>query len=268
MTAGIQCFRTFYLAICPSLSPFLSLHLAAMDAAMGGLLEGSEGEDKGEESKALKGISRSAGKKSAHEREGSAAASSAPAEKKKITEVMRQHKTLFSLIIKQVLANTQAERDAMQILYDVYLSGAEIPPILLAIQQNTLYNKKIQKAGKGHSLGPPFVYTALGLFAGLLQIAPEGKKEEIKNIIKTYKEYSLEEKVDLLKFCRIVKTFDASKKKLVLSWGPGQLAQEFRSTIMGIMTNIENMDYKVGRPPAGYMERELSLWLKEMIGKP
>ena len=233
-----------------------------------GLLEDSEGEG-GEESKALKGISRSAGKRSAHDREGSAAASSAPAEKKKVTEVMRQHKTLFSLIIKQVLANTQAERDAMQILYDVYLSGAENPPILLATQQNTLYNKKIQKAGKGHSLGPPFVYTALGLFAGILQVTPEGtKKDEIKNIIKTYKEYSLEEKVDLLKFCRIVKTFDSSKKKLVLSWGPGQLAQEFRSSIMGVLANTENMEYKVGRPPAGYMERELSLWLKELLGKP
>ena len=256
-------------AICPSQSPSLSRLLAAMDATMG-LLEDSAGEEGEDSSKALKGISRAVGKKSAHERaEGSTAASSVPSEKKKVTEVMKQHKTLFSLIIKQILANTQADRDAMQILYDVYLSGAEIPPIQLATQQNTLYNKKVQKAGKGHSLGPPFVYTALGLFAGVLQITPEGaKKEEIKNILKTYKELSLEEKVDILKFCRIVKTFDSSKKKLVLSWGPGQMAQEFRSSIMGALANAENMDYKVGRPPAGCMERELSLWLKELLGKP
>ena len=131
--------------------------------------------------------------------------------------------------------------------------------------QNTLHNTKLQKKGKGHNLGPPFVWTSLGLLVGIKKIAPPNAQEAVQKIIEDYKKASLEEKCDILRFCLIVKTFDPNRKKVVLSWGPSPKAQEYRSTVMGILCSLENWEYKVGRPPPGHMERERGAWMKELL---
>ena len=249
---------------CPSLLRFPCQISPAMENE-NGLLGHSDDDEKTAAPGQSKAISRGGTvgtKKSRHSNEGDTAASS---EQKRITSVLKENKSLISLIIKQVLANTQSERDTMQILYDVYLANAEQAPVAVAAGQNTLYNTKLQKKGKGHNLGPPFIWTSLGLLVGIKKIAPPNAQEAVQMIIDDYKKASLEEKCDILRFCRIVKTFDPNRKKVVLSWGPSPKAQEYRSTVMGILCSLENWEYKVGRPPPGHMERELGVWLKELL---
>ena len=85
-------------------------------------------------------------------------------------------------------------------------------------------------------------------------------------LVNLWKGWTWEEKQNILRFCRIVKLYDTSKKKIVMSWSPTSKAQELRQTFCAAVASIPEIEYKIGRPPAGHMERELSLWLKE-IGK-
>ena len=41
--------------------------------------------------------------------------------------------------------------------------------------------------------------------------------------------------------------------------------QEIRATITSTLVSKEQVEHKIGRPPAGYMERELGAWLKEFL---
>ena len=142
---------------------------------------------------------------------------------RKVTSVMKDNKILFSLIIKQLLAVAQASRDTAQVLFDILLIPCEMIFIVTAISQNTLYNKKLQKLGKGHGLGPPFLWTSQGVLAGLAkQLKTADSKENlstITEIVKTWNSLSSEEKADTLRFCRVVKNYDTSTKKLVMNWG-------------------------------------------------
>ena len=59
--------------------------------------------------------------------------------------------------------------------------------------------------------------------------------------------------------------FDNSKKKLILAFGPSKKAQEIRSKMMSTLVAQEQVEHKIGRPPAGYMKRELRVWPKELL---
>ena len=88
---------------------------------------------------------------------------------------------------------------------------------------------------------------------------------ELQAIQDHWKNSSLEEKADTIRFCRIIKMFDNSKKKLILAFGPSKTAQEIRATVTAALAAKEQVEHKIGRLPAGYMERELGLWLMELL---
>ena len=105
----------------------------------------------------------------------------------------------------------------------------------------------------------------IGLLAGLLAfIEDESKRKDIQAIIDFWKNASTEVRFSTIRF-RVVKTYDTNFKKRVLAWGPGQQAQNMRATFTTILSEQKNVSYKMGRPPAGYMEREIALWLKELM---
>jgi hypothetical protein len=256
----------FSLAICPSLLQLLLPPRAYTMPNETGLLSESEGdEDMVEMTRGDKPRTAKKSKPAKGDSKGSGDLRADASEKKKVTTVMKEHKPLLSLMIKQILATQQASRDAMQVLYDVYITAADLVLIVVAMAQNTLYNKKIQKKGRGHGLGPPFLWTAQGILVGITKMLEGARKDEANKILDHWNKASMEEKSDLIRFCRVVKTFESDTKKLVMSWGASRQAQEYRSVFMGFMTSFEQVQFKVGRPPAGYMERELALWLKELI---
>ena len=55
----------------------------------------------------------------------------------------------------------------------------------------------MKQKGKGHNLGPPFVWTAAGLLAGLKEKVSDGQKEELKALQDHWKNSSLEAKTDI-----------------------------------------------------------------------
>ena len=63
--------------------------------------------------------------------------------------MMKEHRGLLSLVLKQFLANTQAHHDSSMILFEVYFINAALLVIVMAIQQNQLCSKKAQKKGHG-----------------------------------------------------------------------------------------------------------------------
>ena len=203
--------------------------------------------------------------KTGGEKDAASAAAGSSDKKKVVSKVMKENSVLFALIMKQLLAVSQASRDACQVLYDVWLIPSELPILTVPAGQNTLYDKKVRKKGKGHGLGPPFLWTALGMMVGLAQTLTGEKQVEVNKIVEKWKASSQEEQADLIKFCRVVKTFESNTRKLVLSFGASQVSQEIRSTLVGHISSLEGAMYKLGRPPAGYVERELSNWLKELL---
>ena len=185
--------------------------------------------------------------------------------KKILSQALKEHKGLFALMIKQILVNTQADRDASMILFDVFLASATALLIVKALNQNKLYSKKTQK--RGHGLGSPHLYTAAGLLNRLMDMIQENMKPDLKVFTDLWPKLSDEEKTDLIKFCRIVKTYEGARKKLIISFGPSPQAQKLRCVFMSSLNSLEDVTHKMGRPPAGYMERELSQWLEVLVGK-
>ena len=199
---------------------------------------------------------------------GRAAGSSNSEEKKQIAEIFKENKGMFSTLLKQVLQLAQQNRDVMQVVFDVFLVPAEEPPAEKATRQNALIFKKIQKMGKGHGLCQPHVYTMAGILEGM-EISyskNEVKVKEVQDLIEMWKNMATEEKYDTVKFCRVVRCYDAAKKKVVLSWGPSTKGQEMRSVFIALLTGLPLVEAKHGRPPAGHLERELGAWLKALVG--
>ena len=199
---------------------------------------------------------------------GKAAGSNSSEEKKQVAAIFKENKGMFGTLLKQVLQLAQQNRDAMQVLYDVFLVPSEEPPAEKATKQNTLIFKKIQKIGKGHGLCQPHVYTLAGLLQGMeiSYIKNEAKAKEVQNLIEMWKNMATEEKYDTVKFCRVVRCYDTAKKKVVMSWGPATKSQEMRSVFISLLTGLPLVEAKHGRPPAGHLERELGAWLKALVG--
>ena len=127
----------------------------------------------------------------------------------------------------------------------------------------------VKSKGKGHSPWNPHLWTTIAFLAGLhssLKDTP-AKQTSLKLILDRWKGLSNEGRMDTMKFFRIIGCYSRSKKKLALSWGPGQRVMEWRAVANTLLASLPEVKHKQGRPPAGYMERELSLWLKSLIGK-
>ena len=80
-------------------------------------------------------------KKQRKEPEGESTAAGSGS-KKVLSQAIKEHKGLFSLMIKQILVNTQADGDASMILFDVFLASSTAILIVKALDQNKLYSKK------------------------------------------------------------------------------------------------------------------------------
>jgi hypothetical protein len=176
-----------------------------------GLLESRVG-DTTEES-ALRITSQTRNRQARRDKRGNSSLLSGAARCKTPT-VLKENETIFSLILKQLLETPQATRDTQQILYVVLLIPAETMFTSTAVA-NTLYNKKLAKQGKGLGF---LLWTAIGALAGLvMQIkAQDGRREEVSAILKTWNEMATE-KAEVLRICRVEKTYANSTEKQMKS---------------------------------------------------
>ncbi len=106
-------------------------------------------------------------------------------------------------------------------------------------------------------------YVAAGVIGGLSLM--EDAPPVFKIMLEEYAQMDLQERFELVRFCRVVKVFKESQRRLIISFGGSPKALEMRNHVIGFLKGREAWDFKMGRPPAGHMERELGLWLKEFL---
>jgi hypothetical protein len=168
--------------------------------------------------------------------------------------------SLMELIIKAVLQVTQLGRDTQAALCDVFLVPAVSSFVMSAHRQGKRYAVATQ--GKtGHGLGPPhlFVFAALVDFVHSSAIAGSAACLTMER----WKEFTLEQKQELVRLCKCVRMFNQDQRKFVVIFGPGQEAQAIRNDLLAALKGV--WDWKQGRPPPGNMERRLGEWLKDMV---
>ena len=187
------------------------------------------------------------------------------ASKKQMTEAFRENKALMSLIIAQVLNSAQTDRDLMGILYETWVIPIGSRIVELAKKQNLKYSDKVKV--RGHGLGPPHLYTFGGVLAGLQELKKDSDHTEpLKTVIEAFVKKSAVEKGEVAKLCRASKVYDSSKYRVTMSFGTSPEAVQARQVVMAAMHSLgEEYEFKQGRPPPSFMERELGEWLQQML---
>ena len=237
--------------------------------------EGKKGEkraatekEEGRARKTASGAGPSAGKnKEKGKKGGGKGKEEEPVDKKHIGEAMKENKVLMTLIMKQILNSAQCNRDVQGVLFETWLMPIGTRIVELAKKQNLKYSEKVKV--RGHGLGPPHLYTFGGVLAGIQELKKGSEMEEkINKVVELYIKMSVVEKGEIAKFCRISKIYDTTKYRVTMCFGPAEDAVRARAIIMTAMHSLEEemgFEFKQGRPPPSYMEREIGSWLQALL---
>ena len=165
---------------------------------------------------------------------------------------------LWILVLKQLLQVVQGTQELQSILFDVWVLPTECDLSAALIKQGKRYQLTVSK--KGHGLGPPFLY----VFGTLLEwVARQGN--EVKDIYSTYASLDLSQRNELIRLCRLSKMYNQETRKLVITFGVGHEAQQLRALVNPVLKKIPECTLKIGKPPQGYMQRELGAWLQHLM---
>lgn len=224
-----------------------------------------------------------AGEESGPRALGSASSGSGGAGGQHLQLAAKEYKQLLPLVIKQLLKVTQNNRDFEGALMDTWLGPKKDVVFTTTTTQNGRYSVAVRD--RGHGKGPPHLYTMAGVVGGLAKhrdveevegedaVLAEGAEEEakgrdtMKGMLETYSTWTEIQKADFVKFCRVGKVYQEDKMRLTLMMAPTQAAMEARIQIVKILDNRPGWVRKTGRPPAGYMERQLGEWLQHILGE-
>ena len=66
-------------------------------------------------------------------------------------------------MMKQILKLSQVTRDLSSVVFVTFLVESKLHVVLVMQEQGKANSKAVQKAGKGHKLGPPYLYVWGGL---------------------------------------------------------------------------------------------------------
>ena len=183
---------------------------------------------------------------------------------KHLSNSLKESRVLMTLMLKQILRNTQDNRDLMGVLFETWLGPATSLVATMAKQQNVRYSSGAKS--RGHGLGPPHLYTFAGTLGALAVQAKETAcAAEAQGNLDTYSSKAMLEKSEIIKFCRLTPLYEKTKIRVTMSFGVGQEAQACRNSLVKMLTATEGFEYKAGRAPAGFMERELGLWLQALV---
>ena len=164
------------------------------------------------------------------------------------------------LVMKMMIQLTQTGREVAGALFDTWLV-METDPILTAmIIQGRRYAAAVRSPG--HGLSAPHLY----VFGSLLDaIAKETKDELDIKMNQQYKDMAVEERAQIIRLCKVAKVFRSDQRKVAVVFGTGHEAQGYKQRILSLLKPKAAWTYKVGRAPAGHMERQLAAFLTDMI---
>jgi hypothetical protein len=205
----------------------------------------------------------------------------AEVKKEKPKGMDRTATALHKSMLKSILRCFQDGRDVQGILFDTALGEGTLDELIAGQEQSTAYNE-VTHGVSNHGQGPPHLFVAGGVIASLQEQIEEKAKTDkenekqlkdwagkLKTLTEVLEGATIEQKGRMIRFFKISKAYkkrgETQKLRLTMSWGPDPHSQEARLLIMEVLQRFSNMEFKVGRPPAGGMERDIQAWLEVFV---
>ena len=172
-------------------------------------------------------------------------------------EIKGGSRKLMMLIMKQSLRSAQTNRD---VIYETFLVKSDLSEAKEISVQTTAYSSQRKEQGKNHKLGPPHVWAW-----GVLLHALVGRGDSVgMATAKSLKEHKtwledmpLSEKCELVRCCRVDKTFHASIARITFVVNHDGLRNAAAKAF-----NETGAEHKFGRAPASQLEREFQKFLE------
>jgi hypothetical protein len=188
---------------------------------------------------------------------------------------------LHRSMLKAILRCFQDGRDVQGILFDTALGEGTLDELIAGQEQSTAYNEATHGV-PNHGQGPPHLFVAGGVVASLQEQIEEKAKTDktsagqltewatkLKTLSEVMESSTIEQKGRMIRFFKISKAYkkrgETQKLRLTMSWGPDPHSQEARLLLLEVLKTFSNMDFKVGRPPAGGLERDIQAWLEVFV---
>eukprot|EP00959_Pyramimonas_sp_CCMP1952_P001002 20036-Pyramimonas_sp.AAC.1 len=117
-------------------------------------------------------------------------------------------------MMRQILRNSQQQREVMATLFDVYL-GPENHPIILRMGEQTSTYSELVKGKKDHEYGPPLIWAFGGALEWLKEQQPDTPTQgvsltkelhvKLKSAYDEYSSWTVKKKCELILCCKVEK---------------------------------------------------------------
>ena len=188
-----------------------------------------------------------------------AAKKDAISRKRRDADFRSGQKKMLSMLVKQVLANTQATRVFFSILCEVFLIKTDSEESMEMRKQTIAFQGLVEQLS-GQQLGPPNLYAFAGLMKALVARG-DGLGQYSAPMLELKEEFdkgNVEERAMIVKHCQLEKVYKPDQKKLVLC------VQHMQVANLMAAIKLTGAEIKIGKGPMGYMERDLQEWLEAL----
>ena len=168
---------------------------------------------------------------------------------------------VLTIMLKLILNSALNIREISAVVFDVILIPANSLVAIAMSRQGKRYGIAVQE--RGHGLDSPHLY----IMGALLEcLATENiSYVELKAMLDKYESMSTVLRNEWARMCRLVKLYDESQRKIVLSFGCGAEALEVRCKVLTYLDKIDGAVRKTGKAPAANLERQLGDFLKGIM---
>lgn len=165
-------------------------------------------------------------------------------------------------MFKALLQLQQQQRTVSGVLLDVFVIPAEAPEVEALNEQGRRYHELVQSTDPAQRAlveGPPHIYIYGSLLRALLERGDSigaATAKFLRAHHAAYEEMVADDRCELVRVCRLDRTWKAETKKIQLHL----TAPTVRQNVLAALRQA-GAEHKRGRPQAGGLERELQGWL-------
>jgi len=169
-------------------------------------------------------------------------------------------KDMMKIMSKLVLSNSQRIKDFEGILFDVIFLKADSKVILAMKRAGQSYATKCRAEGKKHANGPPHPHLWVAMLHALVEDdVGQLNKTKLQSHIQETEGSSLATLCEQVRLVKVEKPYRADLTRILIH----VVGQELRQLILGCFRQLGG-DVKMGRPPRGALETELSKFLDSL----
>ena len=168
---------------------------------------------------------------------------------------------VITIMLKLILNSALNIREISAVVFDVILIPANSAVAVAMSLQGRRYGIAVRE--KGHGLDSPHLYIMGALIDSLA--TQHNADPDMTSMLEKYEAMNTVQKNEWARMCRLVKLYEESQRKIVLSFGSGVEALAVRSKVLGYLEMIEGSVRKTGKAPAANLERQLGEFLKGIM---